>query len=121
VTQAMNSAASSGETMAGGILLLMGLIFGGVGIPIYRSGAKAKRLALTGERAQAKVLSVGTTGLKINDVPQFKFTLLVQRPGGSPPYQTTAKALGAYQVQAGMTLSVLVDPQDPSSVILDMG
>jgi hypothetical protein len=119
--QVVHSAESSGMTMGGGILLLMGLIFGGVGIPIYRAGAKAKRLALTGERAQAKVQSASTTGLKINNVPQFSFTLLVQRPGGSPPYQATVKALGAYQIQPGMTVSVLVDPQDPSSVILDMG
>ncbi len=121
VQQVVHSAESSGLTMTGGILLLMGVIFGGVGVPIYRSGKKARRLALTGERAQARVQSASTTGLEINNVPQFAFTLLVQRPGGAPPYQATVKALGAFHIQPGMTVPVLVDPEDPTSVILEMG
>jgi hypothetical protein len=92
-----------------------------VGIPIYRAGARAKRLALTGERAKAQVLSAGPTGLSINNVPQFAFTLLVQRPGAGAPYQAKAKMLGASHIHQGATVSVLVDPQDPSSVILEPG
>jgi hypothetical protein len=117
--------ATAGESQAflipGGILLLMGLIFGGVGIPIYRAGARAKRLALTGERAKAQVLSASPTGLSINNVPQYAFTLMVQRPGGSAPYQTKTKMLGASHIRQGATVSVLVDPQDPSSVIFEPG
>jgi hypothetical protein len=116
---AVASAASSAMTMSGGILLAMGIIFGGVGIPIYRSGARAKRLAMNGERAQAQVLTARTTGLSINNVPQYAFTLLVQRAGAAPPYQATVKALGAGHIAPGTTVSVLVDPQDPTSVIFE--
>jgi hypothetical protein len=119
--QVVHTAESSGLTMGGGILLLMGVIFGGVGVPIWMAAKKARRLALTGERAKAQVQSAGTTGLSINNVPQYAFTLLVQRPGASPPYQATVKALGASHIQPGMTVSVLVDPQDPKSVILELG
>jgi hypothetical protein len=118
---AMPNVAASGMTMSGGILLLMGLIFGGVGIPIYRSGARAKRLAMSGERATAQVVSAGTTGLSINNVPQYAFTLLVQRPGAAPPYQATVKVLGAGHIRPGASVAVLVDPQDPTSVIFDPG
>jgi len=115
----VSSGASSGMTTAGGILLVMGLIFGGVGIPIYRSGARARRLAMTGERARAQVLSASPTGLSINNVPQYAFTLLVQRPGAAPPYQATVKMLGAAHIRHGASVSVLVDPQDPTSVIFE--
>ena len=54
-------------------------------------------------------------------MPQIAFRLLVQRPGGAPPYQATAKALGAIHLVPGMTVPVLVDPQDPSAVLLELG
>jgi hypothetical protein len=116
----LQSAESSGLKMAGGIVLLMGLIFGGVGLPIWKAAKKAQRLALTGERAQARVQSVTPTGLSINEVPQYAISLLVQRTGAAPPYEATVKALGM-RVAPGMTVPVLVDPQDPKSVILELG
>jgi hypothetical protein len=106
--------------MPGGILLLMGVIFSGVGIPIHRAAARARRLALTGEKAQAQVMGVNATGLEINNVPQFAITLLVQRAGGAPPYQATVKVLGMV-VRPESTVAVLLDPKDPSQVILDAG
>ncbi len=111
---------SSAYAMPGGILLLMGVIFSGVGIPIYRSAARARRLALTGEKAQAQVLGMQPTGLAINNVPQYAITLLVQRAGGAPPYQATVKVLGT-TVRPESTVPVLLDPKDPSQVILDLG
>jgi hypothetical protein len=115
----VSSGPNMGLLMPGGILLLMGLIFSAVGIPIYRSGKRAQRLAMTGERAKAQVLSASPTGMSINDVPQIAFDLLVQRPGAQPPYKARVKALGALHVQKGATVSVLVDPQDPSTVIFE--
>jgi len=106
--------------MPGGILTLMGIIFSAVGFPLQRAAAKARRIALTGERAQAQVQGSQPTGLAINNVPQYALTLLVQRAGGAPPYVATVKVLGARAV-AGMTVPVMIDPQDPSSVILDQG
>jgi hypothetical protein len=121
VPAAVDGGASMGLRMAGGIVGLMGLIFAGVGFPLKRAADRARRLALTGERATAQIVQARPTGLSINEVPQIELTLLVQRPGGQPPYQATTKILGAGHLAHGMSVPVLVDPQDPSAVILQQG
>jgi hypothetical protein len=113
-----SAGAHQAMTMAGGILLFMGLIFGGVGIPLQRSAAKARRIALTGTKARAQVKSATPTGMAINDVPQYAIVLSIQPADGAPPYDATVKVLGQ-QVIPGMAVGVLIDPTDPKSVILD--
>jgi hypothetical protein len=119
-TSMTSSGPNMGLMMPGGILLLMGLIFSGVGLPIYFSGARARRLALTGERATAQILDVRSTGLQINNVPQYAVTLLVQR-AGAPAYQATTKVLGGVGARAGATVGVRVDPAKPSDVLIERG
>ena len=114
------SAASLALNIPGGTLLLMGLIFSAVGIPLHRSAARAKRLALTGEKATAQVMGIQPTGVAINNVPQYAITLLVQRAGGAPPYQARVKMLGM-SVRAESTVNVLLDPKDPAQLIIDQG
>ncbi len=104
----------------GGMLFLMGALFVGIGIPVRRAAARARRIALTGEKATARVIGLRPTGMEINRVPQFAVTLMVQRAGGTPPYQATLKTLGM-TVRPEASVNVLLDPRDPLQVILDEG
>src|SRR5690606_1960564 len=62
---------------AGGILLLMGLIFSGIGFAMRNSARKAAWLRMHGISATAHIQSISPTGMSINDVPMMQFTLLV--------------------------------------------
>jgi hypothetical protein len=116
---AAKTAAAFAVALPGGILTLTGLIFGAIGYPLSRAAARAKRIALNGERAQAVVQAVKPTGISINHVPQYAVTLLVQRAGAAPPYTATTKTLAARAV-VGATVPVVLDPEDPKHVQLDL-
>jgi hypothetical protein len=101
-------------------------------VPILRRSAERSRLLKTGEQAQAKVLGLADTGVKINDNPQVQIMLEVHpnAPGEGyrgpqrQPYQAqcvmTVSFLAIPRIQPGMMVPVRFDPADPSKVTIEM-
>jgi hypothetical protein len=82
----------------------------------------ATTLATTGEAATAQVLASRDTGSQINMQPIVEVDLLVTRSTGGAPYPVTVRQmiptaqLGL--VAPGSTISVRVDPANPSTVLI---
>jgi hypothetical protein len=114
--------AVGGLGITGVTFLIMGLVFGGIGMAMKKSAEKAAWLRMHGLSGTAQIQGVSPTGLSINNVPQMQFTLLVTVPGRAP-YQAFAKALmggGMAMRAAGGSVPVRVHPQNPSEVIIEM-
>ena len=88
---------------------------------MMRGSAQNRKLLQTGEPAQATILQLRETGLRINEQPQIGLQLEV-RPANRPAYQTEAKMIISYlqaaQFQPGTLLDVRIDPADPSKVAI---
>ena len=96
------------------------VVFGSVFWYAFRPQAKARELMETGEPAQAKILEVRDTGVTINEInPMIKLLLEVQ-PEEGEPYQTETRLLinrtQIPQFQPGMTIPVMIDPEDREQV-----
>jgi hypothetical protein len=88
-------------------------VFGGI--------SQKNRLLTTGEPAQATVLRLWDTGVKLNDNPQVGLLLEVH-PTSRPTYQVETKCfvslLKLAQVQPGAVVNVKFDPVNPTKVAL---
>jgi hypothetical protein len=80
-------------------------------------------LQATGVTCAATVTAIRETGTMINMQPVAEIELTVL-PDGLPPYPVTihqtVSQFNIPQLQPGASLSVKVDPNDPSSVFIDM-
>lgn len=69
------------------------------------------------------ITGMGQTGMMVNNLPQLTFELQVQVPG-QPPYQASVKQTVPHAVLGmlapGRTVAVVVDPNKPSKVKLDL-
>ena len=76
-----------------------------------------------GISAQAKIVSVQQTGVRLNDQPQILFDLEIRPPGGAP-YRAQTKAvipiIHIPQFQPGADVPVKIHPTDPAQVALDI-
>ncbi len=83
--------------------------------------AANRQLMATGETAQATVLQMSDTGMRINDNPRVSLLLEVH-PANRPAYQVEVKQvismLQASQYQPGQQLEVKIDPADPKRVVI---
>jgi len=112
----------------GGVLLALLLPLAGsvAGCAIFDTGmSEAKDLQRVGLPAQAEILSIGETGLTVNDNPVIALDVEV-RPADRPPYKATIKRLlvsrlEVPQFQPGKVIPVRFDPKDPSRVSFDLG
>jgi hypothetical protein len=84
---------------------------------------KQANLQATGVTCSATVTAIRETGSVINNQPVAEIELTVL-PDGLPPYPVTIhQAVGQFHIpylQPGAALSVKVDPNDPSSVFIDV-
>jgi hypothetical protein len=84
---------------------------------------KQANLQATGVSCEATVDAIRETGMQINMEPVAELDLTVL-PDGRPPYPATIQqAVSQFYIprlQPGSTLSVKVDPNDPSSIFIDM-
>jgi PDZ domain len=105
------------------LVLLSGLA---QGCAMFDTGmSEAKDLQRVGVSAQAAILSIGETGLTVNDDPVITLDVEV-RPADRPPYHATIKRLLVSrleipQFQPGRVIPVRFDPRDPSRVSFDLG
>lgn len=83
--------------------------------------AANRQLMATGETAQATILQMTDSGMRINDNPRVSLLLEV-RPANRPAYQVEIKQvislLQASQYQPGQQLEVKIDPADPKKVVI---
>lgn len=102
-------------------LLFTGLIIFFVYRTVFGKINQSNKLLATGAPAQALVMQLADTGVRVNDNPQVKLVLGVH-PMGQPPYQVETTAfvsmLKLAQIQPGQTVNVRYDPTDPSKVAL---
>lgn len=77
---------------------------------------RMEELIATGKQGTAVVLELSDTGTTINDNPRVKLLLEMHIPN-YPPYQAqktiTLPLIYLAQVQAGATINVLADPEQP--------
>ncbi len=88
---------------------------------VFSNIGQSNRLLTTGEAAQATVLRLWDTGVKLNDNPQVGLVLEVH-PDSRPAYQVETKCFVSLiklaQVQPGAIVNVKFDPIDPNKVAL---
>jgi hypothetical protein len=102
--------------IVGGIWLV---VFGGMaffGLRALRGRADDDRIRRAGTPATATVLSATTTGLTINNVPQWKLRLRIDGVGAS--YEATLKLLTYTPPDNGASFGVRVDPLKHEHVVL---
>ena len=109
------------------LLPLLALLSGlALGCSMFNTGmSEARDLQRVGVSAQAEILSIGETGLTVNDNPVITLDVEV-RPADRPPYRATIKRLlvsrlEVPQFQPGRVIPVRFDPRDPSRVSFDLG
>jgi len=103
-----------------GMSLIFFLSFGLWGIRTIMAGLRERRAFQHGVRTTARVLGARPTGVSINDMPEMLIELEVAL---QPPVRSALKKVvhpGEMQALVpGTMLHVRVDPQDPSTAILD--
>lgn len=103
--------------LIGFFVLVFGLAFG----PLVVDGIRHNRLRSTGETAEATILKLQETGVRVNRQPRVKITLSV-RPSMRPAYEAVTHKLISYfeisQYQPGAVMEIKVDPNNPQSVVI---
>jgi hypothetical protein len=108
------------------LALLLPLAGVALGCSMFDTGmSEAKDLQRVGVPAQAEILSIGESGLTVNENPVITLEVEV-RPPDRLPYRATIKRLlisrlEVPQFQPGTIIPVRFDPRDPSRVSYDLG
>ena len=105
--------------IVGGIWLV---VFGGMvffAMRALRGRADDERIARQGTAATATLVSATTTGLTINNVPQWKLRMRIDGLGA--PYEASIKLLTFTPPDNGATFGVRVDPLKRDHVVLSGG
>jgi hypothetical protein len=101
---------------------LAGLICGGIGFALWKSGRDAAYLRLHGLPARGTVLNMSATGTRINGVPVMRIQFRVERDG-HPPYEASAKQLLDMGARAalvpGAQVPLRVHPQKPTTISIE--
>jgi hypothetical protein len=88
---------------------------------VGRANRKPRRLLQCGVRGTAEVVSMQETGTTLNNVPQVEFRLKVSVPG-SETYEAVVKdyvsVVDLAVLRPGSVVGVLVDPDDPGSMMM---
>jgi hypothetical protein len=104
------------------IFVLVGLLNGGIGVTMLRSGRHRKQLLTTGIAGTATVREVHQTSVRVNDQPLLSMTLDVQLPGREP-YQVKKRQVVQYLGLSGMypgaTFAVRVNPAKLTDLEID--
>jgi len=123
-------------TVVGSVLAVIVSVLGGLfsaAMPVVlvllllRHAQKKKeaeaRLLETGTPAQATVLSLKESGLRVNDRPELYIKLEVRPPEGLAYEVTVSRITSIIEVprlQPGATVAVVIASGNPQSVLIDM-
>ncbi|HEV3085906.1 MAG TPA: SHOCT domain-containing protein [Candidatus Elarobacter sp.] len=102
--------------IVGVIWLLMGAGFVFFSLRALANRRDDERIARTGTRASATVLSANMTGMFINEVPQWALHLRID--GYGAPYETKMKLLTYSPPANGATFTVRIDPARRDHVVM---
>jgi hypothetical protein len=93
-----------------------------IGIVLRIAARKKRRIEQTGTPGEARIVSVGQTGMLINNNPVIEFDLEVTLPGMAP-YRTTTRStvpmIALPRVMPGAQLPIKADPSEPSKIVVD--
>lgn len=105
-------------TALGAFFVCCALLYGGLVGPIR----EARRLAQTGKRASAVVLSARETGLTVNLARLVRFDLRVE-PDDGPAFELRKRKLVPRSAvpRVGETVGIRYDPDDPSRFVFETG
>lgn len=114
-------------TLGIGITLLvtsLALLFPGLLIRRFLGpSGDRERILKEGISGKAEIVTITPTNWKINDVPQYKFDLLITLPNQGP-FRASQKLLMSPEqephFQPGVTIGVKADPKNPKNFILLM-
>jgi hypothetical protein len=108
----------------GGVLVAVGgglALWGGNELKQQRRAAWVRRHGL---RAMGTIVSSSRTGMTVNDVPQMKFVIRVERKDVEP-YEAETKLMiepqDQVRFQPGKRVHLRVDPQRPENVVWETG
>lgn len=90
---------------------------------LYKNKQAADKIRATGVAAQAQVLALADTGVKINYNPRVTLTLMVHPPGGTPYQATTTLTISMLAIprfQPGAWIPVKYDPASPMNVAVEV-
>ncbi len=101
----------------GFFILVFGLAFG----PLAMNGIRHNRLRASGETAEATIIGLQETGMRVNRQPRVKITLSV-RPSMRPAYEAVTHKIISYfeisQYQPGAVMEIKFDSNNPQSVVI---
>lgn len=93
---------------------------------IMKKNAERQRLVATGVAAQAMIVQIADTGMRINDQPRLQMVVDVHPiPGHAPfaPFRTTHTGtipmMAMARVAPGATVPVKCDPANPANLTID--
>ncbi|UJR84953.1 hypothetical protein [Sandaracinus amylolyticus] len=111
------SHASFGSLIFGFVFAASSSIWFGIAWSSYKSGRDAAWLEEHGAPAQARLIAVKQTGIRINDQPIFDLSLRVEMEGRAP-YEASLRQLVPFHqlglMVPGAVLQVKVDPANPT-------
>ena len=97
------------------LLLLFGAIFGSLAL----RSLERRRLLREGELGMARVVSVSQTGTMVNQRPEMRIVLDIERGGEATRRVTTRQVLDLGSMpRAGDRVYVMIDPRNPEMVTL---
>lgn len=106
------------------VLIVTNMCFGCTSIvDSLTGGGTTREIRKNGLPAEAKVLKIWETGIRVNDDPVVGFLLEIHADGMAP-YKAETKELISIlwipQIQPGALLPVKYDPKDPNRIALDI-
>ena len=117
----------SGSANSITIAVAMVVVFGGMGIFLYKflwqARFNAKRLQKIGVPGKARIVEVHETNITINNDPQLKLIIELMNTNGAV-YTTTCKTIVSrfrpVSYKPGKEINVKIDPKDEMNVIVDV-
>ena len=125
------------EVFAGGMSIVIVLIScvaaivpigitGAVLFFMFKKSKERQELVATGVAGQATIVTVGDTGMLINNQPRLSFVLDVQPMPGHPPFapfranhDCTVPMMAMARVSPGTVVPVKCDPANPTRLTID--
>jgi hypothetical protein len=99
-------------------ILAVGITLLVIGVQLAKL-RKRRQLLQHGEMAVARVVTIAQTGTSINDVPEMRLVVDVERAGEPPRRITFAQLIDLGSMpRAGERVYILVDPKDPNRATL---
>ena len=92
-------------------------------VRLLLGSAERSRILARGIPAQATILQIWETGMRVNDCPQVGFQIQVMPPSGIPYVTQTTLVVSQLvipRIQPGAVVRAKLDPTNPNNVALEL-